>query len=46
MTLVGAGFSIGQDIVIMLLPVIELRKLRMSLRKKFELTLLFAVGSL
>jgi hypothetical protein len=46
MTLVGAGFSIGQDLVIMLLPLIELRKLHMSMKKKAEVALLFAVGSL
>lgn len=42
----AAGVSIFEDIIILLLPVWELRKLNLSTRKKVELTLMFGLGSL
>ena len=42
----GAGLSIAEDIIILLLPIPELWKLQMSTRKKVGLILLLSVGSL
>lgn len=42
----GAGFSILEDFVIMLLPVFELRALNLSRRKRIALGFMFALGSL
>ncbi|ELR04908.1 hypothetical protein VC83_02790 [Pseudogymnoascus destructans] len=41
----AAGFSIFEDFVIMLLPIWELKGLRLSTKKKFALMFLFALGS-
>jgi hypothetical protein len=43
---VGGGFSIAEDIVIMFLPISELKGLNMSLRKRVGLILMFILGSL
>ena len=42
----AAGISIFEDIVIMFLPVMELKALKLDLRKKFALGFMFALGSL
>jgi hypothetical protein len=42
----GAGLSIFEDIVIILLPVFILKDLNLNLRKKIALGLVFALGSL
>jgi hypothetical protein len=42
----AAGFSILEDIVIMLLPIWELKDLRLDLRKRIALGFMFALGSL
>jgi hypothetical protein len=42
----GAGFSIFEDIVIILLPVPELKGLPLSLRKRLAVIFIFALGSL
>jgi hypothetical protein len=42
----AAGVSIFDDIFIMLLPILELKALKLNLRKKFALGLIFALGSL
>jgi hypothetical protein len=42
----GAGFSIFEDIVIILLPVRELKNLNLSTRKKVAVIFMFALGSL
>lgn len=42
----AAAFGIVEDIVIMLLPVWELRALRLDLRKRVALGFMFASGSL
>lgn len=42
----AAGFSIVEDIVIMLLPIWELRALKLDLRKRVALGFIFALGSL
>jgi hypothetical protein len=42
----GAGLSIAEDIIILLLPMSELWKLQMSTRKKIGLCLLLGLGSL
>lgn len=42
----GAGFSIFEDIVIILLPVRELKSLQLSLRKRLAVMAMFALGSL
>ncbi|KAH8594470.1 hypothetical protein B0O99DRAFT_672908 [Bisporella sp. PMI_857] len=41
----GAGFSIVEDIVIILLPVPVLRSLNLSLKKRIALIFMFALGS-
>ncbi|KFY05161.1 hypothetical protein O988_00212 [Pseudogymnoascus sp. VKM F-3808] len=41
----GAGFSIFEDFIIMILPVWELKDLGLNLRKKIALIFLFALGS-
>ncbi|KAF8858845.1 hypothetical protein BDZ45DRAFT_387540 [Acephala macrosclerotiorum] len=41
----GAGFSIFEDIVIMLLPIYELKSLNLGLRKRIAVILIFAFGS-
>lgn len=41
----GAGLSIFEDIIIILLPVMELKSLPLSLRKKFAVIFIFALGS-
>ncbi|CZR62990.1 uncharacterized protein PAC_12887 [Phialocephala subalpina] len=41
----GAGFSIFEDIVIMLLPIYELKGLNLGLRKRIALILMSALGS-
>lgn len=43
---IGGGFCIAEDIVIMLLPISELKGLNMSLRKRIGLVLRFVLGSL
>ncbi|KUJ09389.1 uncharacterized protein LY89DRAFT_788259 [Mollisia scopiformis] len=45
LTYFGAGFSIFEDIVIMSLPVYELKGLNLSLRKRMALVFMFALGS-
>jgi len=42
----GAGFSIAEDIVIMALPIPQLLCLRMSLKKRVTLVVMFMIGSL
>lgn len=42
----GAGLSIAADLVIMFLPVYELKGLNLTLRKRVALTGMFALGSL
>lgn len=42
----AAGLSILEDFIIMLLPVMELKALKLNLRKKFALGFMFALGSL
>jgi hypothetical protein len=41
-----AGFSILEDMVIILHPIPELKSLNMSLRKRIALIFMFALGSL
>jgi hypothetical protein len=43
---VGAGLSIFEDAVIILLPIMELKSLTLSLRKRLGIILLFAMASL
>ena len=43
---VGAGFSIFEDVVIILLPVPELKVLHLTLRKRLAVIFMFALGSL
>lgn len=43
---VAAGISIFEDIVVMLLPVWELKNLTLSVKKRFVLVFMFALGSL
>jgi hypothetical protein len=43
---VGAGLSIAEDVIILLLPIHELWKLQMNMKKKIGLILLLSVGSL
>ncbi len=42
----AAGLSIVEDLIIMFLPVMELKALKLDLRKKFALGFMFALGSL
>jgi hypothetical protein len=42
----SAGFGIAEDIVLMLLPVSEIRGLSLSLKKRITISLIFALGSL
>jgi hypothetical protein len=42
----AAGVSIFEDLLIMFLPVWELKALKLDLRKKFALGFMFALGSL
>jgi hypothetical protein len=42
----GAAFSILEDFVIIILPVWELRALKLDLRKRVTLGFMFALGSL
>jgi hypothetical protein len=42
----GAGLSIFEDFVIMLLPISELKGLNLDLRKRAALVFMFALGSL
>jgi hypothetical protein len=42
----GAGLSIFEDVVIMVLPVMELMHLNLDLRKRIALVFIFALGSL
>jgi hypothetical protein len=42
----GAAFSIFEDLVIMFLPVGELKGLNLTLRKRIALCIMFALGSL
>ena len=44
--LAGAAFSIFEDIVIILIPIPELKRLNLSLRKRLMLVFMFGVGSL
>lgn len=46
MILAGAALSITEDLVIIALPIPELLKLNLTLRKRISLMLLFALGSL
>ncbi|PMD33685.1 hypothetical protein L207DRAFT_589244 [Hyaloscypha variabilis F] len=41
----AAGINILEDLIIMFLPVMELRALKLDLRKKFALGFMFALGS-
>jgi hypothetical protein len=43
---IGAALSIFEDIVIMLLPIFELKGLNLGLRKRIALAFMFALGSL
>ena len=43
---VGAGLSILEDVVIVLLPVPELKGLALSFRKRLAVMFMFALGSL
>jgi hypothetical protein len=43
---VGAGLSIFEDVVIILLPIMELKGLTLSLRRRLGIMLLFAMASL
>jgi hypothetical protein len=45
-TIWGAALSIFYDVVIMLLPIIELKGLNLTLRKRIALCFMFALGSL
>ncbi len=42
----AASLSILQDLIIMFLPVMELKALKLDLKKKFALGFMFALGSL
>ncbi len=42
----GAGLSIAEDLVIMVLPLDELKSLNLTLRKRVALGGMFALGSL
>ena len=42
----AAGINIMEDLIIMFLPVMELRALKLDLKKKFALGFMFALGSL
>ena len=42
----GGGFSIAEDILLMLLPASEIKGLNLSLKKRISVMLLFALGSL
>jgi hypothetical protein len=42
----GAGFSIFEDIVIMLLPIRELKGLNLALKRRLAVIFMFACGSL
>jgi hypothetical protein len=42
----GAGFSIAEDLMIMLLPIYELKGLNLTLSKRVALGGMFALGSL
>ena len=42
----AAGLSIYEDMIIMFLPVMELKALKLDLRKKLALGFMFALGSL
>ena len=42
----AAGFGILEDFVIMLLPIWELKGLKLELRKRIALGFMFALGSL
>ena len=42
----GAGFSIFEDIVIILLPVPELKRLPLGSRRRLAVIFIFALGSL
>ena len=42
----GAGISIFEDVVIVLLPIPELKKLNLSLRKRLAVMCMLALGSL
>lgn len=46
MVIAGAALSITEDLVIIALPISELLKLNLSLRKRIALMLVFALGSL
>ncbi|KAG9242064.1 hypothetical protein BJ878DRAFT_517457 [Calycina marina] len=41
----GAAFSISEDIVIILMPIPQLKELNLTLRKRLALIVMFAVGS-
>lgn len=42
----GAAFSILDDLIIMTLPISELKSLNLNLRKRVELVAMFGLGSL
>lgn len=42
----NAAFNILQDLLIIVLPISELRKLRLETKKKIELYLMFGLGGL
>jgi hypothetical protein len=43
---VAAGLNILEDLIIMFLPIMELKSLKLDLKKKFALAFMFALGSL
>jgi hypothetical protein len=43
---IGAGFSIFEDLVIILLPIPQLKMLNLTLRKRIALVFMFSLGSL
>ena len=42
----GAGLSIAEDLIILLIPIRELWKLQMNTKKKLGIVILLSVGSL
>lgn len=46
MVAAGAGFSIFEDVVIILLPVREIKQLNLGPRRRLAIILMFTLGSL
>jgi hypothetical protein len=42
----GAGISIFQDVIILLLPIPELMRLSISTRKRYNIIIMFSLGTL